>query len=54
MKLIKAHIFNFGKFHDEDIFFTDGLNTFLHENGWGKTTLSVFIKAMFYGMEHSA
>lgn len=54
MKLIKAHIFNFGKFHEEDIFFTDGLNTFLHENGWGKTTLSVFIKAMFYGMEHSA
>jgi len=51
MKLIKAHIINFGKFHDFDINFKDGLNSFVFENGWGKTTLSVFIKAMFYGME---
>ena len=53
MKLIKAHVINFGKLHDFDIDFTDGVNSFLHENGWGKTTLSVFIKSMFYGMEHT-
>ena len=53
MKLIKAHVINFGKLHDYDIDFTDGVNSFLHENGWGKTTLSVFIKSMFYGMEHT-
>ena len=53
MKLIKAHVINFGKLHDYDIDFTDGVNSFMQENGWGKTTLSVFIKAMFYGMEHT-
>ena len=53
MKLIKAHVINFGKLHDFDIDFTDGVNSFMQENGWGKTTLSVFIKAMFYGMEHT-
>ena len=54
MKLIKAHIINFGRFHDFDIDFDKPLNSFVFENGWGKTTLSVFIKSMFYGMEHTA
>lgn len=53
MKLIRAHVFNFGKFHEYDIDFNDGLNPFMFENGWGKTTLAVFIKAMFYGMVHT-
>ena len=53
MKLIKAHVINFGKLHDFDIDFKDELNSFVFENGWGKTTLSVFIKSMFYGMEHT-
>lgn len=53
MKLISAHIINFGKLHDVDLSFDEKLNMVLHENGWGKTTLSVFLKAMFYGMEHS-
>ncbi|MBR0099290.1 MAG: AAA family ATPase, partial [Treponema sp.] len=53
MKLIKAHVQNFGKLSNLDIDFSDGLNSFIHENGWGKTTLSVFIKSMFYGMEHT-
>lgn len=51
MVLISAHIQNFGKFHDADFEFNAGLNSFLHENGWGKTTLSVFIKSMLYGLE---
>ena len=53
MELIKAHITNFGKLRNYDVDFKKGLNTFIHENGWGKTTLSVFIKAMFYGMEYT-
>ena len=53
MKLIKAHVINFGKLHNYDIDFNEGLNSFIFENGWGKTTLSVFIKSMFYGMEHT-
>ena len=40
MKLIKAHVINFGKLHDFDIDFTDGVNSFMQENGWGKTTFS--------------
>ena len=53
MNLIKAHIQNFGKLSNCDIDFAEGLNSFIHENGWGKTMLSVFIKAMFYGMEYT-
>ncbi|MGP1588272.1 MAG: hypothetical protein ACTTHG_08050 [Treponemataceae bacterium] len=54
MKLIKAHIINFGKLHDLKINFNDGLNSYIHENGWGKTTLSIFIKAMLYGLEYTS
>ena len=53
MKLIKANIINFGKIHNFEIDFESGANSYIYENGWGKTTLSVFIKAMFYGMEHT-
>lgn len=53
MKLLEAEIFNFGKLHDEKISFDEHLNPILHENGWGKTTLTVFIKSMLYGMETS-
>lgn len=53
MKVLEAHIINFGKLHDATITFDGNLTTFLHENGWGKTTLSVFLKSMFYGMEHT-
>lgn len=50
MKLIKAHIVGFGKISDFTYDFNDGLNEILEENGWGKTTFSIFIKAMFYGL----
>lgn len=53
MEIVKIHINNFGKFHDLSIDFKNGVNSFVYENGWGKTTLSVFIKSMFYGMEHT-
>lgn len=53
MELLNAHIINFGKFSNLDVDFKKGLNSFIHENGWGKTTLSLFIKAMFYGFEQT-
>ncbi len=53
MKLKKCYIENFGTLHDFSYEFKRGLNTIQQENGWGKTTFGVFIKAMFYGLEYS-
>ena len=53
MKLISAYIAGFGRITDTRFSFTPGLNQILDDNGKGKTTLAVFIKAMFYGMEYS-
>ena len=50
MKLLSLHIENFGKLHNFYYTFSPNLNVLLKENGWGKTTLSIFLKAMFYGM----
>ena len=50
MKLVECYIENFGRLSDKSIKFTDGLNAFLGDNGEGKTTLTVFIKAMLYGI----
>ena len=50
MKIIKLHIENFGKLHNFDLTLKDGLNQIKNNNGWGKTTLSIFIKSMFYGL----
>lgn len=54
MKLIRLHIESFGKLQNFSYSFHDGLNTFLEENGWGKSTLAAFIKAMLYGMPASS
>lgn len=49
MKLLKLHIDNFGTLRNYDYEFQDGLNVFREDNGWGKTTLAAFLKAMLYG-----
>lgn len=49
MKLLRIHIDDFGCLHDYDYEFEDGLNVVLHDNGWGKTTMGAFLKAMLYG-----
>lgn len=51
MKILSCHIENFGKLHDCTWDFTDGLNTFCAENGWGKSTFAAFVRAMFYGLD---
>ena len=53
MILHSCEIAGFGRLHELNIDFKNGLNTVLEENGWGKTTFSVFLKAMFFGMEYS-
>ena len=51
MKILNVSIENFGKLSNFNYTFTDGINTIYQDNGFGKTTLSVFIKAMFFGLE---
>lgn len=50
MKLIKAEVENFGNLKNFSIDFSNRLNCIVRENGFGKSTLAVFIKAMFYGL----
>lgn len=52
MKLLQCYVENFGKLHQFTAKFEAGFNVFCHENGWGKTTLITFIKAMFYGLSN--
>ena len=49
MKLISCHIENFGKLSDFDMDFNEGLNVLKEDNGYGKSTLTAFLKAMFFG-----
>lgn len=50
MKILRLHIENFGRLKDLDMEFQEGLHIVRGENGWGKSTLAAFIKAMFYGL----
>ncbi len=53
MKIIRCYIQNFGKLHEFNYEFSDGLNVLNEVNGWGKSTLATFIKVMFYGFDNS-
>ena len=53
MHLKKCYIENFGKLHQFEYEFSDGLNIINELNGWGKTTLATFIKVMFFGFDNS-
>ena len=50
MRILSLHIDNFGKLSEFDLDFTDGVNCIEAENGYGKTTLAAFIKAMLFGL----
>ena len=49
MQIKQAHIINFGKLSDKTYDFDAGVNQIFERNGYGKTTLMAFIKAMLYG-----
>ncbi|MBQ3065485.1 MAG: AAA family ATPase, partial [Clostridia bacterium] len=50
MKLISCYIENFGCLHAYRMHFHEGMNVLCEDNGFGKTTLAAFIKAMLYGL----
>ena len=54
MKLIGLYIENFGGLHRYSLNFSDGLTVIREDNGFGKTTLAEFIRAMFYGFPRKA
>ena len=51
MRLLDLHIDGFGKFHDRDIAFEDGINVVYGKNEAGKSTLHTFIRGMLFGIE---
>jgi len=51
MRIREIYIEGFGKLSGLKLTLSDGLNVLKRENGFGKTTLSVFIKAMLYGLD---
>jgi len=51
MILKDLSIRGFGKFHDKDLSFSDGINVIYGSNEAGKSTIHSFIRAMLYGME---
>ena len=51
MKLIECYVENFGGLSDFKITFSNGINSIKQDNGYGKTTLTVFIKAMLFGLD---
>lgn len=54
MKLISLYIENFGGLHQYALNFEEGLTVIEAANGFGKTTLAEFIRAMFYGFPRKA
>lgn len=53
MRFLHCYVENFGKLHKFSYSFAQGLSVVMGENGWGKSTLAVFIKAMLYGLPSS-
>lgn len=50
MQITKCYIQNFGKLQNCELEFNKNLNSIIKENGWGKSTLATFIKAMLFGL----
>ena len=54
MRILRLRVENFGTLKDLSLDFESGMNVLYHQNGWGKSTLAVFIKAMLYGLPASS
>lgn len=53
MKIISFHIRNFGKLSNYEMNMDSKLTTIFEKNGYGKTTITAFIKAMLYGFNET-
>ena len=53
MKILSVNIHSFGKLQNKSINFKDGANVLRYDNGYGKTTLATFVRAMLYGFKYS-
>lgn len=51
MKIKRLVLSDFGKFHQEELLLSPGINIATGANESGKTTLRRFIRSMFYGLE---
>ena len=51
MHLDELYLRDFGKFHDEHIYFDENVKVFYGENEYGKSTIYAFIKAMLFGLQ---
>lgn len=51
MQLLSCHIEGYGKIIDKDFSFQENITEILASNGYGKSTMASFIKAMFYGLK---
>lgn len=51
MRIKELNLKNFGRFHQRDIYLSDGINVIYGENGSGKSTIHTFIRAMLFGLE---
>ena len=54
LKLISCYIENFGGLSKYSIQFQPGITVIEEPNGFGKTTLAEFIRAMFYGFPRAS
>ena len=52
MKIISIHVQSFGKLNDVKLQLNDGVNVIRNVNGFGKTTMASFIRAMLYGFAY--
>lgn len=53
MKIVSVNVIAFGKLHNVNINFDDGINLLQQSNGFGKSTLCAFVRAMLYGLNYS-
>ncbi|MBR2029561.1 MAG: hypothetical protein IKA42_05595 [Clostridia bacterium] len=50
IRIDEVFISSFGKFKDFSLVLNSGFNGICEKNGYGKTTIAIFIKAMFFGL----
>lgn len=50
MVIREIYVAGFGKLKETEMTFSDGYNSVVRDNGFGKTTICAFLRAMFYGM----